>query len=232
MFYSLTPITKNVKLGLMATSISGEETCPDTCPLKDSRECYGKLGPLNWAWKKVSSGKNGVQWMTFLDKVRALPRNHKFRHNQVGDLAGENTDIDVVALFQLAEASKHLQAYTYTHKPVLNGKASKSVLKKNREAIQRVNELGFTINISCDSMKEVDEACNLGIAPVVVVLPMDAPETLYTEEGNKVVVCPAQSRNKTCADCMLCEKQRGVVVGFRAHGTKKNALHKVLTNNK
>lgn len=229
MNYSLSPMTRNKKLGFMATSISGEQTCPDSCALKASKMCYGKLGPLNWVWGKVSDGRNGMDWDSFIAAIRSLPKGHKFRHNQVGDLPGFNLSIDTVSLFQLAEASSHLQAYTYTHKPVLKGKADKPTLEVNRNAIRECNNLGFTVNLSCDSIDEVDEALNLGIGPVTTVLPMDAPETQFTSEGNKVVVCPAQSKGRTCADCMLCQKQRGVVVGFRAHGTKKTQLNKVLT---
>jgi hypothetical protein len=235
MNYALTPITSNKKLGFMATSISHKDTCPDTCSFKKGG-CYGLGGPMNLHWTRATEGKYGHDWDTFLENVRSLPRGFTFRHNQVGDLPeGEtNLDIDIPKMVQLIKATSHLKAYTYTHKPVLQSKAeahnvSQSTIEANRFIVKKSNEEGFTVNISCDGLHEVDEAVALNIGPVTTVLPLGAPHKQVTEGGNKVIVCPAQTiEHMTCAKCMLCDKQRSVVVGFLAHGNSKNKVSKIV----
>lgn len=236
MFYSLSPLTKNKKLGFMASSISPKSTCPDTCVLKQNNECYAIIGRLRIHWDRLNN--KGLTWDEFITGLKKLPQNLGFRHNQAADLPGENLEIDISKLDELIEAVKHLRAFTYTHKPVLDStrikgkKVKKSILKKNRAAIQNCNAQGFTVNLSCDSLNEVDEAVELGIAPVVAVLPLDSPEKVMTAKGNKVIVCPNQTRGITCAECMLCHKQRSVVVGFRAHGVSKKKISRRLNEEK
>lgn len=225
--FLLVPVSKNKKLGLMATSISGPSTCPETCALK-SLGCYGNFGPINWIWKKTAGGEIGDNWKDFLNKIKSLPKNYSFRHNEVGDLPGDGVKINGRMLKELTSAIKHLAAYIYTHKPVLKGKAPRGVLAQNRRAIKEANKGGFTINISCDSLSEVDEACSLGIGPVVTILPVGSPNTQFTKGGNKVVICPNQRTGITCAQCMFCQKQRSVVVGFLACGAQKNKLSQKL----
>jgi len=218
MNYQLSPQTANVKLGFMAASISSKETCPDACPLK-KEGCYGAYGPINWVWTKVSKGTIGKSFGELLTSLKALPKGYAFRHNQVGDLMGLNNEIDTPKLRELTAAVKHLVAWTYTHKPIVQ---SDSVALANRKAIQEANQNGFTINISTNNIAEVDAALALGIAPVCTILPLGAANTSYTANGAKVIKCPAQYRdNITCNSCRLCAvSNRSVVVGFEAHGAK------------
>lgn len=216
MNYHLSPLSGNRKLGMgVAVSTSDMATCPDSCPLK-ANGCYANGGPLLRHWNEVSKGNRGNDWNQFVSEVEALPFEWKFRHNQAGDLPGENEKIDSEKLDQLSLAvkKKRLKAWTYTHKP-LN--------KNNLNAIKKAISNGFVINASADNLKEADSFKKKGI-PVVVVLPKDAPDTVFTPEGNKVIVCPAQRlENSDCSKCMLCQKKdRSVVVGFRAHGNGKN----------
>lgn len=201
----------------VAVSTSDKGTCPDSCPLK-ANGCYANGGPLLRHWNEVSKGNRGNDWNGFINAVRSLPKKWKFRHNQAGDLPGENEQIDSEKLNQLALAvkSNELIAWTYTHKP-LN--------EKNLNAIKKANQNGFTINASADNLKEADSFKNQGI-PVVVVLPKDSPDTVLTPNGHKVVVCPAQRNEKSnCSNCLLCAKnQRSVIVGFKAHGNGRNKV--------
>lgn len=218
MNYHLTPMSSNSKMGFgVAVSTSDKGTCPDSCPLK-ANGCYANGGPLLRHWNEVSKGNRGNDWNGFINAVRSLPKKWKFRHNQAGDLPGENEQIDSEKLNQLALAvkSNELIAWTYTHKP-LN--------EKNLIAIKKANQNGFTINASADNLKEADLFKNQGI-PVVVVLPKDSPDTVHTPNGHKVVVCPAQRNEKSnCSNCLLCQKSnRSVIVGFKAHGNGRNKV--------
>lgn len=84
-----------------------------------------------------------------------------WRHNQAGDLPGENDTIDLVALAQLAEANVGKRGFTYTHKPMT---------ADNAAAVKQANARGFTINLSADNLSEADDLAEMQVGPVVVVL--------------------------------------------------------------
>jgi len=224
--YHLTKVSNNAKTGPIAVSTSSKSTCPDDCPLKE-KGCYAGNGPLNLHWQKVTNGERGVSFDDFLLQVGALPIKSEYRHNQAGDLPGENGQIDAPKLARLAATTKKrkLRAFTYSHYNVLTN-------LNNRLAIKQANDDGFTINLSANHINEVDDLLALNIAPVAVIMPMNAPKVSYTAAGNKIVICPAQTNDETrCIDCMLCaNKDRNFSIGFLPHGTsaKKAAL---ATNN-
>ena len=98
-----TKVSENRKLGPMATTISSEDTCPPTCPLKGNG-CYAEHGPLRWQWDRVGRGGNrssegkggnrssegkggtGGPWGAMLDQIRDVPAGRMFRYGQAGDL--------------------------------------------------------------------------------------------------------------------------------------------------
>jgi hypothetical protein len=177
-------------------------------------------GPLNLHWLRLSNGKTGIPWADFLKAVRALPRVQLWRHNQAGDLPGENNAIDTDALAQLVDANKGRRGFTYTHKPTLAGQADAATLQANAKAIASANAGGFTVNLSADTLTEADELKSQGIGPVVALLPSNQKGNTVTPKGTKVVVCPATYRdNVSCSTCQLCQRaNRSVIIGFPAHG--------------
>lgn len=204
----------------VAVSTSHKGTCPDSCPLKNNG-CYANGGPLLRHWNAVDNGNRGFEWKDFILNVSALPKKWKFRYAQAGDLPGDNEKIDSKKLNELSTVvqKRELLAWTYTHKP-LN--------KTNLNAIRKAISKGFVINVSADNLKEADSFKEKGV-PVVVVLPKDSPDTVYTPNGNKVVVCPAQRNEKSdCSNCLLCHKKdRSVIVGFRSHGNGRNKASEI-----
>jgi len=223
MFHLINQST-NSKVGLgVAVSTSTATTCPDACPLKRAG-CYADSGPLALHWRKVTKAERGLIWRAFIKSVQALPVGWKFRHNQAGDLLGQNNRIHRGMLRQLAGAvaSRSLRAWTYTHKPLT---------KSNVAAIKEANESGFVVNLSADNLKEADRKAATGL-PVTVILPRDAAPVTYTPQGRKVVTCPAQTRQgTTCSSCMLCQRgDRSVIVGFKVHGTGAKKAEKVALN--
>jgi hypothetical protein len=226
MNYHLTLKSSNKKTGPMAVSTSPQSTCPDDCPLK-KEGCFADSGPLKLHWDKISAGTRGVSFDDFLMQVGALPMRAEYRHNQAGDLPGQDGQIDAPKLARLAATTKRrkLRAFTYSHYNVLTN-------INNRLAIQHANNNGLVINLSANHISEVDTLLNLKIAPVAVIMPLNSKKITYTEQGNKIVICPAQTNEKTtCLDCMLCAKNdRSFSIGFIAHGTsaKKAAF---ATNN-
>ena len=213
--YHLTKVSNNAKTGPIAVSTSSKSTCPDDCPLKDEG-CYAGNGPLNLHWQKVTNGERGVSFDDFVLQVGALPIGSEYRHNQAGDLPGEHGQIDAPKLARLAATTKRrkLRAFTYSHYNVLTN-------INNRLAIQHANNNGLVINLSANHISEVDTLLNLKIAPVAVIMPINATKVSYTAAGNKIVICPAQTNDSTrCIDCMLCAKNdRNFTIGFLPHGT-------------
>lgn len=197
------------KLGGIPATYSAGATCPDACPLKDAG-CYAEFGFVRHQWEQA--GQRAVEWPKFLTNVRALPLGQLWRHNIAGDLPGVGDALDGEKLTELIQANAGRRGFTFTHKPL------RSVLERALVAV--ANRRGFTINLSADTLAEADELAALGIGPVAVTLPSDAPNRgLQTPAGRIVVVCPAERTGISCVRCQLCAKpQRKAIVGFRAHG--------------
>ena len=213
--FHITPKSKNVKVGKMAVTTSTATTCPTSCPFK-SNGCYADSGPLKLHWDKVTRKERGDDWATFIDKIKDLPTGSKWRHNQAGDLPGDMEKLDNEKCIELAKANKGKRGFTYTHYDVLDN-------FQNAITVNIMNHLGFTVNVSANNLDHADKLCDMDIAPVATVLPIDQTTNTVTPKGRKVVVCPATYKDDvSCASCMLCEKwDRNVVVGFPAHGTSK-----------
>ena len=221
--FHLTRSSSNDKTGPIPVSTSPSSTCPDSCPLKGNG-CM-VIGPFKWHWDKVSRGERGSPWETFLDELRTIPKGQLWRHNQAGDLPGDNEQILPEFLKDLVKANQGRKGFTYTHKPVLSEQAGP--VESNRAAIKEANAQGFTINLSANGLNHADKLAALGIGPVCTILPDQNPVNRTTPQGRKVVICPAQTRkNTTCASCGLCQRaDRSVIVGFMPHGSQqKKAL--------
>ena len=101
----------------------------------------------------------------------------------------------------------------------------------NRAAIAQANQK-FTVNLSGNSPAHADQLAELGIAPVVCVLPANATGKLKTPAGRPIIICPAQtSDSTTCATCGLCAVRdpRRPIVGFIAHGSGAKRADAVAT---
>ena len=218
--------SSNAKTGPIAVSTSDRDTCPPDCVFKGNG-CYAEQGPLGGLWRAMSAvgaggdfrnGRNTLKtlsWDDLCNRVAALPDGTMFRHNQAGDLPRKGGKIDAPALSILTRAAKGKRAFTYTHHNVLQD-------TDNRQAVADAVADGFIINLSGNNLTHADALYDLGIAPVVVVVPIDQKTNSVTPKGRKVVVCPATQRDDvTCASCGLCARLRDAIVGFPAHGPGK-----------
>ena len=216
--YHFTPKSQNGKTGPIPTTVTSADTCPDECPLK-AKGCYAKGGPLAIHWRAVTEGKRGGTLDALCDAIMALPEGTLWRHNVAGDLPGEGDIIDDSAMHQLIGSNGRRRGFTYTHKPPHVG--------NNAHLIAHANDMGFTVNLSANTLAHADTLAVLNIGPVVVV--QDAIEgtraDTVTPEGRKVATCPATYREDiTCKTCGLCAvRDRKVIVGFPAHGAAKRA---------
>lgn len=206
----LTLKSDNSKTGPIPVSVTSRSSCPTNCAFRGNG-CYAEGGPLGIHWKAVSSGDRGMGWDMFCDAVSTLPPLQLWRHNAAGDLPGDGVNIDRTALEKLLVANFGKRGFTYTHYRPSN--------QNNADAIAWANLRGLTVNMSANNLSEADELYDLGIAPVVTVLPYDVKENVKTPKGRTVVVCPATQREDvSCATCQLCQRPRETIVGFPAHG--------------
>jgi hypothetical protein len=226
MNYLFTLRSKNPKTGEIPVTMSSRDTCPDVCPLKTTVDyegiimegsCYGNGNPMIMHWDKLPSKDPArTSWDNIVHEVSMLGRGQLWRHNQVGDLPGENNAIDAVAMNKLIAANLGKRGFTYTHKPTTT---------ENNRVIKRANRYGFTINLSGNNIQHADYLKSLNIAPVVCILPAadTAIKVQTSPAGHKIVTCPATyQKDVTCKNCGLCQHaDRDYIIGFPAHGKSK-----------
>lgn len=219
-FVHLTIKSSNVKTGPIPVSTTEKASCWTGCAMASA--CYADRGPLAIHWRAVSNHLRGMAWTEFCQAISELPDGQLWRHNQAGDLPGVDHAIDRDEVDLLILANKGKRGFTYTHKPVLDGLANAT---ENRAIVRECNESGFTVNLSGNNLRHADALADLGIAPVVTVLPetIQGNAQVTTPKGRRVVVCPATYRdNVSCASCQLCSRaNRSVIVGFPVHGSGK-----------
>ena len=235
--YHLTPVSGNAKVGPIPVTTTSDATCPPTCPLQGNG-CYAAIGPLRMHWSAVTSnGDRALDLYSFVNAIRSLRGRHPIdtpaRHNQAGDLPGLGTRINRHHAVMIAQAFKHarLRAFTYTHKPVdarlHPGLVHRHTTRRNRESIRQTTVAGLAVNLSANNDSEADTLLALNLAPVVAVLPTDAPKVSQTPKGTAIVRCPATNPgDTTCATCgngiPLCARMdRPYVIGFPAHGSSR-----------
>jgi hypothetical protein len=196
-------------------TMTDSSSCPDACPFKGGA-CYAKSGPLALNWRKVDESRIRTTNLEGLcSAIADQAAGNLWRMNQAGDLPGVNESIDSAALEAITEANRGRRGFTYTHKPMT---------AENAAAVRQANEGGFTVNLSGNNLAHADELADTQAGPVVVVLASDQNNNCKTPAGRTVVVCPATQRDDVnCASCGLCQRQRKTIVGFPAHGVRKNA---------
>lgn len=218
--YHLSRVSGNAKTGPIPVSTTSSDSCPVSCPLRGSG-CYGEAGPIKIHWLAVDRGERGVGLEEFCRSLKRLPRRQLWRYAQVGDLPGDGQRIDRDAALAIAQAAAHTNGFGYTHYDPRD--------EHNASVVRELNEHGLTINLSADNLDEVDEFVATGVGPVVTVLPADVTKPLRTPAGNFVAMCPASVRDDvTCSTCGICaNSQRRAVIGFPAHGVRKQAVERV-----
>lgn len=226
MNYSFTRVSQNKKTGPIPVTMTGADSCPDACPLKDGG-CYAENGPVSWSWRKVSDGRRGYSLSELCADVSKLPRGQVWRHNVAGDIPGKGNRIAFRQLSQLVAANKKARAngFTFTHKPLT---------PSNLSAIRSAIADGFVINISTNAVEELDAVPK--DLPVVTLLPENAPKVTRTRAGLRVVACPAEQNERvTCSNCgggrPLCQRaDRSYAIGFRVHGVQKKKAQLIATS--
>ncbi len=217
--YHLVRVSRNRKTGPIPVTTTSANSCPPNCSFKGNG-CYAQSGPLAIHWNAVSRGQRGSTFDEFLQEIATLRRHALWRHNQAGDLTPEAPGvIDARKLTRLAMANRGRRGFTYTHYPPTLG---------NQAAVVDANRLGFTVNLSAETLTQADNYADLGIAPVVVVLPQGVTKSTRTPAGRQVIVCPASTGNSDCLNCGICQQRdRASIVGFPAHGSSARRVEAI-----
>ncbi len=220
---SWTPKSKNKKIGEIPASMTERESCPPDCPLKDNG-CYADNWPLRLHWNKVP--QKGLSWGDFVNVVDALPAGTLWRHNVAGDLPRrKDGGIHSRKMGALVKANKRKPVIVYTHHDTVRDSRSAKI-------ISSANSDGFTVNLSANNPAHADELADLGIAPVVTLLPSDAPTRSFTPRGKVIIACPAEDNDSvTCKSCGVCAvASRKSIIGFRAHGSRKKKANLIASD--
>lgn len=120
----------NVKTGEIAVTRTDKRSCPDSCPLKGAG-CYAEGGPVFMQWRKLDNA--GLSLKQLCDSIKTIAAGAIWRHNESGDLPGQNDKIDVKQLNQIVAANVGKRGFTYTHYPLVqsNIKAIINAIKKD-----------------------------------------------------------------------------------------------------
>lgn len=224
MHYQLVRKSSNKKVGAIPVSNSHRGTCPPSCPLSGDGGCYAEAGYYTrMNWDKLDSGERGSSWERFVHSVSKLPAGQLWRHNVSGDLPGSADKLDASALKALVSANTGKRGFTYTHYPLT---------PHNTKAIRAANRDGFTVNVSTNSLQELDKVpTNLPAVTLVSASEYGEDWRTVDKGGRRVVRCPAEYRDDvSCATCKLCSvSNRAVVVGFTPHGTKSKQADIIAT---
>jgi hypothetical protein len=236
-FYRLHLQSRNRKLGPIPAAYADRQSCPDACVLRRNG-CYAEQLPVRRIWDSLAD--RGVDFVEFCHQVDELidPRR-LWRYGVAGDLPGLGDMISPPDMDRLVGANHRRPVLCYTHKPALG---TEPIARSNRELIAEAIRLGFLVNLSADHPAHADQMAELGLAPVVTVLPVAyarrkkktgawaesipefrdriAPLPTHTPGGRRIAICPATYGRTTCAECRACAKPREAIIGFPAHGSQ------------
>ena len=234
--YAMVEFSSNKKLSSdksFSTVSGSHKTCPTSCPfIKTATQkngCYGDNHGINYHFDAIGVTK-GLNEFELFDKLQLLPKGKKVRLFDVGDLPNINGTIDLDFLHELNRVvvARRLAVIQYTHN------------KLTYSNIDAIKSLDYIVNFSTEHLRQSVYALNNGVN-AVIVLPSDTPPRKVIKHGKtSVLTCPAQwndlnlsKKEVTCADCMLCSKDRvkeRIIIGFYAHGTGSKKIDNAINN--
>lgn len=189
--YKLVRTSGNKKLGAsVAKTYTTRDSCPSTCAFLGSG-CFGENFHQKFAWDRMH--ETGHNFTQLLDEIGALPCNSNLRINVVGDY---KDPVEEIPRFSQVVRRKKLKVLNYTHHI------------PTEEISLAVRSASYIVNFSTESVSRANEYLDKGLNVVVAL-----PSTLEVKKAYRwgettIVTCPAQLRDVTCENCMLCAKDR------------------------
>ena len=203
----------NAKLGGFSTTYIGQNSCPGAggcrkgetaCPLYGAG-CYAETGPCGLHLQRLSGTATEAARAEAVG-IRQLSGKRPLRLHTVGDCRTDAIARTVAAAAAYYSAKHGQPVYTYTHST----------------NVARASFGSISVFRSCHSIRQVKQADRDGFAAALLVGDADVSPVA----GYKLMVCPAQQRDTTCAKCRLCLnadklRDRHLVICFTPHGTRQ-----------
>lgn len=213
----------NKKLGGAATTYAADSSCPEVCPFKASKECYGFGYHARRVWASVS----GIV-ASFVDIAKAeaaaidscVKPSRNLRVHTLGDCSSAEA-ASIVAeacrryISRAGALGRIVKVWSYTH-------AWRSVPRAAWGD-------GVSVLASVESGDDARAAMAQGWVPAFVMgtFPSDK---VFTLDGVKLIPCPEQTgKAESCTECTLCFddaklRERGMGIAFQAHGLKASKM--------
>ncbi len=197
--------SQNAKIGTASATYATQSTCPDTCPLM-SNGCYAEKSFAGITTRRLNgTGETRLDLLAQLeaDAIDSLSGKLDLRVHVVGDCKTDKS-AKLVSMAMLRHTAKFAKrAWTYTH-------AWREVLATSWN--------GVNVLASCDTLKDVNTAAELGWATALVarkgtalfesLKQLKRSTTMIDLDGIKrtLIPCPNQVSDKkpSCIECGLC----------------------------
>jgi hypothetical protein len=216
--------SQNGKLGtgVCATYAPISHTCPATCPLRDNG-CYAQSGNVaihNRVREQRSASNTAIDCAAEEAAELRVAASMGYANQPMRlHVAGDSTTSTGTKI--LSDAVRDVwkgPVWTYTH--------------AWRE-VRRHMWGGVSVLASCETEEQLYTAVISGYAGAVVVSEFPNGKRAWTTtEGIRVIPCPAQTSDRTCAECRLCWDDtalynRNAAIAFSAHGSGKKKLKRL-----
>jgi len=215
--------SQNVKVGdVSATYAPIDATCPASCPLKEAG-CYAKTGNVGFQVRRLEREFAGLNGDTLAELEASEIESQGKRLKSEGiskplriHVSGDATSDRRASALGRAAAHWPGPVWSYTH-------AWRDV---SRASWGRVSVLA-----SVETLSDATKALSRGFAPAIVVTEHPSNGRAWVDPGTgvKVIPCPSQTRDVSCADCRLCFNDskllaQNAAIAFAAHGTGAKKL--------
>ena len=189
-------LSKNSKTGKVSATYAPIQTCPDSCPLKNSG-CYGQSGPCGVTFTRISDNteKQNLSEQDIAEKeakaIDSLNGDLPLRLHVTGDCPNDSSAKTVSDACEryMTKDDNPVWAYTHTWENV------------DRDSWGIVNVLA-----SCESSEQVRRATDKGYS-VAWVTPLNRIADRVqkaAQMGLSVSLCQNFSKGKTCTQCRKC----------------------------
>lgn len=210
---------RNTPVGpkVVATEVSIEATCPDTCEYKGNG-CYGQTGIAAFHSDRLNLVRErGLE----VNRLEALELDSLWPGGipQDGARGGRDLRLHVSGDASCAEGARVLAASAARWRA--RGGGAVWTFTHRWQTIPRDAWGPISVLASCKP-GEVRHAVARGYAPARVVPHFEHPRARHVE-GTKMIPCPAEVGPRTCAQCRLCLnadrlERRGAGILFEFHG--------------
>ena len=173
--------------GMSCTYASIELTCPEDCPLRQTKTCYAMHGRVAMHERTIHADSTAAAERAEAEAIRGLSGERDLRLHVSGDTK-TNRGAKLLAAAARLFASRHGRSvFTFTH---------------SWRNVKRENWRGVSVLGSCEQAEGL-EALAAGYTPAAVVDRF--PEGKVSRaHGITWIHCREQTENSTCAECRLC----------------------------